>query len=128
MFGFTHRTSSSVIGLFGALTVGLACWATSVSAGTSTAPPVGRLDTIVVTAKKRYDPVVDAKLTQQIAEALHNDRYFLDEHVTVNVKNGVAYLEGIVFDDWDVRIAIRIARKIPGVRRVVTDFYVPDGQ
>ena len=107
--------------------MGLAGWATSASAGAAATPPPGRLDTIVVTGKKLYDPVVDEKLTQQVAAALHNDRYFLDEHITVTVKNGVAYLEGIVFDDWDVRIARRIARKIPGVRRVVTDFYVPDG-
>jgi osmotically-inducible protein OsmY len=127
LFGSAHRTSSSVIGLFGALTLGLACWATSVSAGAAATPPAGRLDTVVVTAQKKWDPAVDEKLTQQVAAALHNDRYFLDEHVTVTVKNGVAYLEGIVFDDWDVRVARRIARKIPGVRRVVTDFYVPDG-
>jgi osmotically-inducible protein OsmY len=127
LFGSTHRTSSSAIGLFGALTLGLACWATSASAGAAATPPAGRLDTIVVTAQKKWDPVIDEKLTQQVAAALHNDRYFLDDHVTVTVKNGVAYLEGIVFDDWDVRVARRIARKIPGVRRVVTDFYVPDG-
>ena len=96
-------------------------------ASTPAAPPVGRLDTIVVTAKKRYDRAADEKLTQQVAAALHDDAFFYDEHVTVTVKNGVAYLEGIVFDDWDVRTAIRIARKISGVRRVVTDFYVPDG-
>jgi hypothetical protein len=126
LFGSTHRTSSSVIGFFGALAVGLACSATSVGASPPTAPPTSRLDTIVVT-KKRYDPAVDARLTQEVAAALHNDAFFYDEHVTVTVKNGVAHLEGIVFDDWDVRTAIRIARRIPGVRRVVTDFYVPDG-
>jgi hypothetical protein len=128
LFGSSHRTSSSVIRLFGALIVGLACCGSKARAGTPTAPPMGRLDTIVVTAKKRYDPAVDEKLGQQVTAALHNDAFFYGEHVTVTVKNGVAYLEGIVFDDWDVRTAIRIARKIAGVRRVVTDFYVPDGQ
>jgi osmotically-inducible protein OsmY len=39
----------------------------------------------------------------------------------------VVTLQGIVFDDWDMRTAMRIAKKIPGVKRVVTDFYVPDG-
>lgn len=47
--------------------------------------------------------------------------------VTVTIKNGVVTLQGIVFDDWDVRTGVRIAKKIPGVKRVVTDFYVPDG-
>jgi osmotically-inducible protein OsmY len=36
-------------------------------------------------------------------------------------------LEGIVFDEWDVHQAIRIAKKIAGVKRVITDFYIPDG-
>jgi osmotically-inducible protein OsmY len=95
------------------------------------ADPLGsqadRLDPIVVTAKKRQDRVADEVLTKNVQVALHSNPYFNDEHVTVTIKNGVVTLEGIVYDDWDVRTAIRIARKIAGVRRVVTDFYVPDG-
>jgi osmotically-inducible protein OsmY len=106
----------------------LACWATSVSAGNLAAPGVHRLETIVVTAKRRPDPVADEKLTKQVEAALHSDPYFFDEHVTVTVKNGVALLEGVVFDEWDERQAIRIAKKIAGVKRVVTDFDIPDGQ
>ena len=85
-----------------------------------------RLDPIVVTAKKRQDRVADEVLSKR-AGCLALNPYFNDEHVTVTIKNGVVTLEGVVFDDWDVRTAIRIARKIAGVRRVVTDFYVPDG-
>ncbi|MGA2838874.1 MAG: BON domain-containing protein [Steroidobacteraceae bacterium] len=112
----------------GTLLAGLACWATSVSAGNLAAPGVHRLETIVVTAKRRPDPVADEKLTKQVEAALHSDPYFFDEHVTVTVKNGVALLEGVVFDEWDERQAIRIAKKIAGVKRVVTDFDIPDGQ
>ncbi|HME41059.1 MAG TPA: BON domain-containing protein [Steroidobacteraceae bacterium] len=104
----------------------LAIYATSVNAGAPAASPAG-LDPIVVTAARRLEPVADAVLTRKVETALHADPFFNDEHVTVTVKNGVALLEGIVFDEWDVRNSIRIAKRIAGVRRVVTDFYVPDG-
>jgi osmotically-inducible protein OsmY len=81
----------------------------------------------VVTAQRRTAVVPDEVVKTHVESALHDDRYFLDTHVTVTVKNGVVYLEGVVFDDWDVRNARRIARRIQGVRRVVSDFYVPDG-
>jgi osmotically-inducible protein OsmY len=102
-------------------------WSTPAGADTLGAQAGDRLDPIVVTAKKRQDRVADEVLTKNVQVALHSNPYFNDEHVTVTIKNGVVTLEGIVFDDWDVRTAIRIARKIAGVRRVVTDFYVPDG-
>ena len=86
-----------------------------------------RLDEIVVTAKRRSDPVADEKMKEQVEEALHSDAFFYDGHVTVTAKDGVATLRGIVFDDWDLRRAMRIARKIPGVRRVVNDLEISQG-
>jgi hypothetical protein len=103
------------------------CWLTPARADNPPAPAVGRLDPIVVTAKKRADPVADEVLTRRVEAALHAEPFFNDDHVTVTIKNGIVTLEGVVFDDWDVRIAMRAARRIPGVKRVVTDFYVPDG-
>jgi hypothetical protein len=113
--------------LLGAILGGWVCWSAPAGADTPAAPAADRLDPIVVTAKKRQDRVTDEVLTKNVEVALHSNPYFNDEHVTVTIKNGVVTLEGIVFDDWDVRTAMRIARKIAGVRRVVTDFYVPDG-
>jgi len=92
-----------------------------------TAPANTRLDEILVTAKRRFDPAADEKTKQQVEEALHSDAFFYDEHVTVTVQNGVAMLRGIVFDDWDLRQAMRIARKIPGVRRVLNDLEISQG-
>jgi osmotically-inducible protein OsmY len=105
----------------------LACTAFLARADKVTAPANTRLDAIVVTAKKRSDPAADEKMKQQVEEALHSDAYFYDEHVTVTIKNGVATLQGIVFDDWDLRQAMRIARKVPGVRRVVNDLEIKLG-
>ena len=105
----------------------LACPAFLARADKVAAPANTRLEEIVVTAKKRPDPVPDEKMKQQVEEALHSDAYFYDEHVTVTIKDGVATLQGIVFDDWDLRQAMRIARKVPGVRRVVNDLEIKLG-
>jgi osmotically-inducible protein OsmY len=51
----------------------------------------------------------------------------LDEGVFVTVSNGIATLHGIVFDDWDLRNAIRLSRRIPGVKRVVNDLEIKLG-
>jgi osmotically-inducible protein OsmY len=81
----------------------------------------------VVTAKRRSDPVADEKVRKQVEEALHSDAFFYDEHVTVTIKNGVATLQGTVFDDWDLRQAMRISRKVAGVKRVVNDLDIKLG-
>jgi osmotically-inducible protein OsmY len=86
-----------------------------------------RLDTIVVTAKRHREPVPDAEVQEQVETALHSDPFFYDEHVSVTIKNGVVTLHGIVFDDWDLRAAMRIAKKMPGVRQVVNDLEIKLG-
>jgi hypothetical protein len=59
--------------------------------------------------------------------ALHSDPFFYDEHVSVTINNGVVTLHGIVFDDWDLRSAMRMARRMPGVKRVVNDLEIKLG-
>jgi osmotically-inducible protein OsmY len=122
----THRTSS-VRALLGAILGGWACWATSVSADNATAPAVGLLEPIVVTAKRQADAVADETIRRQVETALQSDPFFYDEHVTVTIRNGVVTLQGMVFDDWDLRNALRIGRKVPGVKRVVNDLEIKLG-
>jgi osmotically-inducible protein OsmY len=43
------------------------------------------------------------------------------------MENGVATLRGIVFDDWDMRQAMRISRKIAGVKRVINELEIESG-
>jgi osmotically-inducible protein OsmY len=100
----------------GAILGALACWSASVGANKDT-PDARSLDTIVVTAKKLAQ---DEALTKQVEAALLSNPYFIGEHIAVTVKNGVVNLEGVVFDDWDIRIAKRISQRVPGVRRVST--------
>jgi osmotically-inducible protein OsmY len=73
------------------------------------------LDPIVVTARRLADQV----LQHQVQLALEENRYFLADHLNIEVRNGVVTLTGQVFDEWDLRIALREARRVAGVRRVV---------
>jgi osmotically-inducible protein OsmY len=123
-----YTIGTSFVRTFGGAMVGaLVCWTASVSAENNSASAVDRLEPIVVTAKKRAEPVTDEQLKNKVEVALHSDPYFPDMHVDVTVRNGVVFLDGVVFDDWDQRIAVRIAKRITGVKRVLTDFYTPDG-
>jgi osmotically-inducible protein OsmY len=104
------------------------CVFSATSAGADAVTPSARLlDPIVVTAKKQPDPVPDEKLTEQVETALHSDPLFYDEHVTVTIRNGIVTLQGIVFDDWDLRQVIRLSRRVPGVKRVVNDLEIKLG-
>lgn len=77
------------------------------------------LESIVVTGKRLPDPVADMELVERVEAVLHDDPYLYDGHITIRVKNGVAILEGLVFDELDVRRALRLARRTAGVKRVV---------
>ena len=71
------------------------------------------------------DPDVDLKDRVQLA--LHADRYFYDGHVEVTVEHGVVHLNGLVFSDWDLRDAIRIATKAAGDRPVINNLTIVVG-
>jgi osmotically-inducible protein OsmY len=86
-------------------------WLAGPAIAQNAAAPMSRLDPIVVTAKKRADPAADESTRRHVAEALHSDAFFYDEHVTVTIRNGVVTLQGIVFDDWDVRTAMPSPKK-----------------
>jgi osmotically-inducible protein OsmY len=69
----------------------------------------------------------DEALRQRVADALHDDRYFYAEHVSVSVNNGVVVLHGFVASEWDLRDAIRIAGKAAGDRRVIDNLSIELG-
>lgn len=88
------------------------------------AQPVG---SVVVTARKRAIQIPDEVLTVNVARALEEHPYFYGEHVTVECRDGVVHLRGAVLDEWDLRIALRLARRLPGVRRVVNELEILSG-
>ncbi len=125
---FQNKKMGAIIGFFRATILAvLTGGACSTRAGDLTAPADSRLDAIVVTAKRRADAVADETIKRQVEAALRSDPFFYDEHVTVTINNGVVTLQGIVFDDWDLRSALRIGRKVPGVKRVVNDLEIKLG-
>jgi hypothetical protein len=127
MMFLTPNLSSSVRALLGSVVAGSLCWATSAGAQNARPADVDHLESIVVTAKRRSDPAADEKMKIQVEQAMHSDRFFYDDHVTVTVENGVATLRGMVFDDWDMRQAMRICRRIAGVKRVINDLEIESG-
>ena len=82
------------------------------------------LQEITVTARKTFP---DEEVTERVETALHDDPYVLDTHVTITTKNGVVTLHGFVSDYWELRSMIRLARKIPGVKRVANDLELTNG-
>src|ERR1700728_3694207 len=81
------------------------------------------LDTIVVTAQR----LADERLKAEVESALRNDPTLMSDHLGVSIKNGVVTLTGLVFDDWDMRIARRAAKRIAGVKRVINDMEIKLG-
>jgi hypothetical protein len=101
--------------------------AVTANAADQAARPPTPLRPIVVTGTKPRDSVADARLKKDVETAMRSDRYFCDEHVTVTIMNGVVALRGIVFDEWDLRSAIRISKKVSGVKRVINDLEIKLG-
>jgi hypothetical protein len=81
------------------------------------------LDTILVTAQR----LADEQIRVRVETALRDNPTLMSNHIDVSIKNGVVTLSGLVFDDWDMRIAWRAARRIAGVRRVVNDMEIKLG-
>lgn len=86
--------------------------------------PLLSLKEIVVTGRKDAQSGADEELAKKVQTAMESDRYFYDYHVTASTKNGVVILRGLVFDDWDVRSAIRISKRVAGVKRVINQLEI----
>ena len=105
---------------------GLACCAMPVIADEVRSPTVD-LKPIVVTSQRLSIAVPDAEVQHRVETAMRANPVFYDEHVTISIKDGVVTLQGIVFDDWDLRTARRIAKKVPGVKPVINDLEIKLG-
>jgi osmotically-inducible protein OsmY len=86
------------------------------------------LQEVVVQAQRQ---AADEQVTQRVQQALSADRWIYSEHVTVTTKNGVVRVEGLVQDTGELFRILRLARKIPGARRVYSQLEIlhndPDG-
>jgi osmotically-inducible protein OsmY len=91
------------------------------------APASSGSASIAASTAQGADRLTDEELKKRVKAALHNDPYFYDEHVTVSVEKGVVVLRGFVFSDWDLRDAIRIAKKAAGDRQVIDNLTIKLG-
>jgi osmotically-inducible protein OsmY len=91
------------------------------------APAPSRSVSIAASTTQGADWLTDEELKKRVKAELHNDPYFYDEHVTVSVEKGVVVLRGFVFSDWDLRDAIRIAKKAAGDRQVIDNLAIKLG-
>jgi hypothetical protein len=69
----------------------------------------------------------DEALRQRVVLSLQEAPYFYDAHVNVTIEKGAVVLRGLVFSDWDLRDAIRIATKAADGRRVVDNLSIVEG-
>ena len=86
-----------------------------------------QIQEVVVSATRK----ADEQVTLQVQKTLTGDPWIYAEHITVTTQNGVVRLEGIVGDTGELFRILRLCRKIPGARRVVSELEIvhndPDG-
>ena len=63
--------------------------------------------------------MMNQELRERVEAALHAEPYLYDRHVDVTVEGGAVVLRGVVFSDWDLQDALRVARRVAGNRPVV---------
>ena len=122
----SRKTRNWVIGAcIVPLAFGVDAFASLVDAQTAISDTVSRSSTIATTTSPDADS--NAALARQIHAALRANPYLYDEHIDVSVQNGVVMLRGLVFSDWDLLTAMRIARNAAGDRLVIDNLSIELG-
>jgi hypothetical protein len=83
--------------------------------------PILTLKEIVVVGRGTE---ADEELNKRVESAMASNRYFYNYHVSAETRDGVVVLRGLVFDDWDMRTAVRLSRRVAGVKRVVNELTI----
>jgi len=116
-----HRNLIGIVCAYSvALVCGLGGYAPQAGAQTAQSLAAGRSNGAGVSTVHGTDGA-DRKLQKQVAAALD------DEHINVSVEGGVVVLSGRVFDDWDMRKALRTARRASGASPVVDSLSIEQG-
>ena len=111
----------------GAIVCGLICVVTRASAEDAPAPITSRAGGTEASTTQGADSTADENLRKRVETALHTAPYFYGRHVTVSIENGVVVLRGFVFSDWDLRQAVRIARRAADDKTVVDNLSIKEG-
>ena len=91
------------------------------------APVQNQSDRGVVSALVDSSAAKSEKLRDRVAAAMHVDPYLFDKHIEVGVVNNAIVLRGFVLSAWDLREALRVARKVAGDTRVVDELSIKEG-
>jgi osmotically-inducible protein OsmY len=68
----------------------------------------------------------DATIARQVKEALSSDPSIYDAHIEVTADRGVVRLYGVIAEAEDFAEARRVAKSVPGVRKVVSELRLVD--
>ena len=116
----SHKSKSRIAGLYAtAVACGLGAFASQVEGQSATSHPVTRSTTAGTSTSAEAAAVVNRELSERVRAALHAEPYLYDRHVDVTVEGDAVVLRGVVFSNWELQDALRIARKIAGNRPVV---------
>jgi osmotically-inducible protein OsmY len=111
------------------LIVALACGAGGfgLRVEAQSAPALDQSDMRVVSALVDSSAAKSEKLRSRVMTAMHVDPYLLDEHIEVAVVENAIVLRGFVLSAWDLREAVRVARKVAGDTRVLDELSIKEG-
>jgi hypothetical protein len=96
------------------------CWRAE-AADQPAKPRTSELAPIVITGQRLPPNASDEEVTRAVVQSIAEDPWIFADHVTITTRNGVVYIEGVVFDEWDLYHILDRARKIAGRRKVVDD-------
>jgi hypothetical protein len=122
-----NKRNLVICAYLGSVFCGVGGVATPVAAQNAAAPAQCPPGSVTASTTQAADPVAEEAIRKRVQAALHSDRYFYDEHVTVSVEGGDVVLRGFVFSDWDLLDAIHIARKAACHRRVIDNLSIKVG-
>jgi osmotically-inducible protein OsmY len=78
-----------------------------------------KITALAATLLLSHASAAEEEVAARVQAALRADPYFLDSHVQVSLEHGAVVLRGLVYSDWDLRDALRIASRAAGGRQVV---------
>lgn len=80
--------------------------------------------TAATTTDPQASVAADKAIADRVQAALHADPNLLSRHIKVSVEKGAVVLRGFVFSDWDMRTALRDAKKAAGDIPVVNNMSI----
>jgi osmotically-inducible protein OsmY len=123
----SKRSNLIIGGYLVSVVCGLGAIATRADAQNAAVSPISASGYIVASTTQGAAQPGDDDLGNRVKTALHTDPYFYDRHVTVSVEKGSVVLGGFVFSGWELRDALRIARKAAGNTPVIDDLSIQLG-